>query len=127
VQPACATTFAEVAGQTSGLGILKTVLSQDSYAAALPSPGENYTLFAPTDAAFFDLLKTFSEWVDSGLLGCWAAGHAVAVLYWFQVAALWCCAVLHFAARCPMLPCTAWRPRGAMCLPPWHVHAHTPV
>jgi hypothetical protein len=50
-----------VAGQTSGLGLLRTVLSQPQYASALPDPSGNFTLFAPTDAAFFDLLSTFSE------------------------------------------------------------------
>jgi uncharacterized surface protein with fasciclin (FAS1) repeats len=50
-----------VAGETSGLGLLSTVLAQDAYASALPDPAYPYTLFAPTDAAFFDLLSTFSE------------------------------------------------------------------
>lgn len=59
--PPCDKTFAQVAGETSGLGLLSTVLAQDAYASALPDPAYPYTLFAPTDAAFFDLLSTFSE------------------------------------------------------------------
>lgn len=39
---------------------------QDQFASALPAPSGNYTLFAPTDAAFFDLLTTFSERVLLG-------------------------------------------------------------
>ena len=60
--PPCDKTFAQVAGETSGLGLLSTVLAQQAYASALPDPAYPYTLFAPTDAAFFDLLSTFSEW-----------------------------------------------------------------
>ncbi|KAI3427129.1 hypothetical protein D9Q98_007066 [Chlorella vulgaris] len=65
--PACDKTFAQVAGETSGLNLLKTVLSLDQYSSALPDPSANYTLFAPTDAAFFALLKTFNLSVTDAL------------------------------------------------------------
>ena len=57
----CDKTFAQVAGETSGLSLLKTVVSQAQFSSALPDPSGNYTLFAPTDAAFFGLLSAFSE------------------------------------------------------------------
>lgn len=60
-QPACDKTFAQVAEETGGLTILKTMLSQPQYSAALPSPGYDYTLFAPSDNAFFAFLSAFSE------------------------------------------------------------------
>lgn len=79
MQPACDKTFAQVAGETSGLNLLKTVLSLDQYSSALPDPSANYTLFAPTDAAFFALLKTFSEWQHRWLCCCCARScHAFA-------------------------------------------------
>ena len=34
---------------------------QSQFAGALPDPSGNYTLFAPTDNAFFSLLTTYSE------------------------------------------------------------------
>lgn len=61
LQPACDKTFAQVAAETGGLTILKTMLSQPQYAAALPSPAYDYTVFAPSDNAFFAFLAAFSE------------------------------------------------------------------
>lgn len=34
---------------------------QNQFSSALPDPSGNYTLFAPTDTAFFSLLTTYSE------------------------------------------------------------------
>ena len=56
----CDTTLA-AAASASGLSILSTVLGQEAIARLLPDPAGAYTLFAPSDAAFFSLLSTFSE------------------------------------------------------------------
>ena len=61
LQPACDKTFAQAAGEIPGLTLLRTILSQAQYGAALPDPGYAYTLFAPTDSAFTSFLAAFSE------------------------------------------------------------------
>ena len=40
---------------------LPLFLLQNQFSSALPDPSGNYTLFAPTDTAFFSLLTTYSE------------------------------------------------------------------
>ncbi|KAL4430028.1 hypothetical protein ABPG77_004398 [Micractinium sp. CCAP 211/92] len=65
--PACDKTFAQVAEQTGGLTILKTMLSQPQYAAALPSPAYDYTVFAPSDNAFFAFLSAFNLSITDAL------------------------------------------------------------
>jgi uncharacterized surface protein with fasciclin (FAS1) repeats len=56
-----------VAGETPGLSILKTVVSQSQFSSALPDPSGNYTLFAPTDTAFFSLLTTYNLSITDAL------------------------------------------------------------
>ncbi|KAL4444029.1 hypothetical protein ABPG75_011766 [Micractinium tetrahymenae] len=65
--PACDKTFAQVAEETGGLTILKTMLGQEQYAAALPSPAYDYTLFAPSDNAFFAFLAAFNLSITDAL------------------------------------------------------------
>lgn len=47
--------------------ILKTMLSQQQYASVLPSPAIPYTLFAPTDTAFFAFLSAFNLSITDAL------------------------------------------------------------
>lgn len=68
----CNVTWQEVAKEQQGLSLLAGVLGQEQVASALPGPGEANTLFAPTDAAFFNMLATLSECVGGGRAGaCW--------------------------------------------------------
>jgi uncharacterized surface protein with fasciclin (FAS1) repeats len=57
----CNTTFVEAARNTTGLDVLVQAILRTGLEDQLPSPGAGLTAFAPTNAAFLQMMQALRE------------------------------------------------------------------